>query len=483
VSGEGSAWYVYGTGLTSDLGTMTILGTGVLAAGELVINGFDVQGTYTTVAAFVNYINEGIIFGVTASATGSDVMLTSPTTITISTAGTVSSDGITFANFNTTAGPMTATFGTINQTAIIEIQQLALQTKADFALAVKRIPGRGNNVLVLGQTVCEIWTQIGGIQIYQRNPTININYGCQSVATIAEGGDMLVWLGINEDESPVIMTYNGNKPEVISTDGIDYLMGTIKAPQTSTAILFREDGHLFYVLTFYSPLDNITIMYDFNTQLFTNLTNQAMNYFPARDMVYFNLKTYFISMRNAALYQLSSDFTTYDENIAPTSISSSYNAAINFEIPRIRVTSNIRQETSGRFIANSLVLTLEQGADSSYPTPGVPNYFASQNTFVAPNEDIDTELSQYLAVTYGNGNAGQISSATITYAPRIDLSISKDGGITWSNYVSRTLNPAAYRQNILHWEGMGVANDICFQFRFYGTSRFVVNQAVLDIIP
>jgi hypothetical protein len=260
-------------------------------------------------------------------------------------------------------------------------------------------------------------------------------------------------------------------------------MGTIKAPQTSTAILFREDGHLFYVLTFYSPLDNITIMYDFNTQLFTNLTNQAMNYFPARDMVYFNLKTYFISMRNAALYQLSSDFTTYDENIAPTSISSSYNAAINFEIPRIRVTSNIRQETSGRFIANSLVLTLEQGADSSYPTPGVPNYFASQNTFVAPNEDIDTELSQYLAVTYGNGNAGQISSATITYAPRIDLSISKDGGITWSNYVSRTLNPAAYRQNILHWEGMGVANDICFQFRFYGTSRFVVNQAVLDIIP
>lgn len=386
-----------------------------------------------------------------------------------------------FGNNNQTAGNGSKwyvySFATATgASAITETKDRALQTKADRALAVKRLPGRGNNVLVMGRSVCEIWTNVGGTEVYQRNPSININYGCQSTGTIADGSDMIVWLAVNEDESPVIMVYDGNGARTISTDGIEYLMGTIQHPSQSTAILFRDDGHLFYVLTFYAEEDNLTLMYDFDTELFFNLTNQDLDYHPARGMVYFNLKTYFISLRNAALYELSSDITVIDENLPRTSATSAYDETLVYDMQFMRITSNIRQASSARYIVNSLAITLEQGTDINYSTaePALDNLI-TENIFNPPDDDIITEDGQDIV-------SQTSATSVIEYAPRIDLRFSKTGGVTWSNYVSRTLHPLGHIQNILHWEGMGAANDICFCFRFWQTNRLIVNNAEVDII-
>lgn len=351
-----------------------------------------------------------------------------------------------------------------------------MTTKPDFALAVKRIPARGSNIIVFGQTVSEIWTESGSISSYTLNPSLSVNYGCQSVSTIAEGADILVWLGINEDESPVICVHDGEKLTNISTDGIDFMLGNIVAPQASTAILYREDGHLFYILTFYDPRDNITIMYDFNTQLFSNLTDQYGNHHPARGMVYFNLHTYFISLNNAALYEIGSKYTTINENLPRTSATSAYDANLNFEINRMRITSNIRLANSGRFIVNSFVITLEQGCDENYKGPQDADYLITEDTFINPDDIIITEQGQSLITETS-------IDASVPYVPRIDLAFSKDGGVTWSNFDSRTLHPLGYRQNILQWEGQGAANDICWMLRYYTTGRILLNNAIVDIIP
>lgn len=353
--------------------------------------------------------------------------------------------------------------------------EFAIQTKPDFALAVKRIPARASNVLVFGTTVCEVWTGVAGEQNYSKNPSLSLNYGCQSVATIADGADMLVWLAINEDEAPVIMMYDGDEAKNISTDGIDFLLSSIVAPETSTAILYRENGHLFYILTFYDPRDNVTLMYDFNTELFFNLTNQDMAYHPARGIVYFNLKTYFISLRNAALYELSSNINVIDENLPVSSSSSPYDESLVYEMQRMRFTSNIRLADSGRFIANSLVVTLEQGCDPNYTGENTIDELITESTNTPPDDIIITEN--------GDTIIDEESVTSVPYIPRIDLSFSKDGGVTWSNYVSRNLHPLGHRQNILHWEGMGAANDICFCFRFHQTNRLIVQNGLLDIVP
>ena len=308
-----------------------------------------------------------------------------------------------------------------------------LQTKPDYPIAVVRLPGQASNVLVFGTSVCEVYTNVGGLQNYRRNNTINIDYGCISISTIATSDKFVAWLAANENNAPVIMVFTGQGYQPISSDGIDYVLGQIKFPGQSTAMFRRDDGHLFYQLTFYNPADNITLTYDFTTEKFFDLTDHYENYHPARNYVYFMGNTYFISLKNGSIYQSSTNFTTYNESIG------SVDPTQNLIIPRSRVTNTVRHPDTSRFIANSLVLMIDQGND-----PG----------FI---------------------------SLPSSYVPRVDLTISEDEGITWSNTVSRDLNPIGHRRNQLTWEKMGESNSLTFKFRFWSTSSVIVNNAVLDI--
>lgn len=328
-------------------------------------------------------------------------------------------------------------------TTIAQNSQFALQTKPDHAIAIERIPGQGNNVLVFGNTVCEIFTQVGGLENYRRNKTINLDYGCLSVSTIASSDQYIAWLGVNESNAPTILVYKGQGASAISSDGIDYVLGNLEHPEQSTAMFYRVDGHLCYQLTFYHPADNLTLIYDFVTQKFFNLTDAFSNYHPANEVIYFNESLLFISLNNGSIYQMSTDLKTYNENLIGTQI---VDPTLIHTIPRQRITESLRRPDSSRFIANSLVLTIEQGNDPS--------------------------ISQLLI--------DSVPPGTI-YRPRVDLSISKDGGITWGNIVSRPLNPIGKRKNILTWNNLGASNDLTFKFEFWMHSSLVVNNAVVEI--
>lgn len=328
----------------------------------------------------------------------------------------------------------------MDDTKIVFKVDLPIQTKPDYAIAVKRIPGQSANVLVFGTSVCEIWTQTGsaGVYLFLKNQSVNIDYGCLSIATIASCDQYIAWLGVNESNAPVITVFSSQGASQISTDGINHTLSDLKYPQQSTATFYRKDGHLFYQLTFYNPADNITFVYDFETQKFYNLTDGNLDHHPAIDVVYFNQKSYFLSLNNASMYELSTDLTTFDENIDgqdPNLIS---------EIPRIRVCAPIRHPDSSQFRANGVYMMIEQGYDSNY-----------------------TVLD--------------INKQPLGYTPRVDLAISGDGGVTWSNYVSRNMQPEGFRQNMMTWEKLGAFNDLTLKFRFQGTSHFCVNNSYCDI--
>jgi hypothetical protein len=95
---------------------------------------------------------------------------------------------------------------------------------------------------------------------------------------------------------------------------IDYQLGNLKFPSQSTAFFYRDDGHLFYQITFYNPVDNLTLIYDVDKNAFFHLTDAALDHHPARRNVYYNNNVYFISLNNASLYQTGTNFTTYNEN-------------------------------------------------------------------------------------------------------------------------------------------------------------------------
>lgn len=338
------------------------------------------------------------------------------------------------------------------------VQVLTLQTKPDFAKAAIRIPSHGNNLLVLGSTVCEIWTNIAGLQIYQRNSSINIDYGVASVSTIAASDDMIAWLGVNEKSSPAIMVMMGGKAEMISTDGIDYLLSLVQHPEQSTAMFYRQDGHVFYILTFFNKDDNFSIMYDFTTQKFFDITDWDFTYHPARQMVYFNNEIYFVSQKQGSLMRISTNLTSI-----------STNEQTDYEIPRIRKCDTFRVPGSDRFIVNQFSFTIENGVeqnvDLQYECQGHILGEVSSNFMYS--EDDEPLLIE--------GGSCQI------YRPRIDVTISKNGGHTYGNANIYYMHATGNYMNQPRFNKLGEANQFTIQMRFWGFGAVVVSNGLLEV--
>jgi hypothetical protein len=341
---------------------------------------------------------------------------------------------------------------------LVWVQTLTLQTKPDFALAAIRIPSHGNNLLVLGSTVGEIWTSVAGLQIYQRQSSINIDYGVASVSTIAASDDMIAWLGINEKSSPAIMVMMGGKAARLSTDGIDYLLSRVRRPGRSTGMFYRQDGHVFYILTFLDDLDNFSIMYDFTTEKFFDITDWDFTYHPARQMAYFNNEIYFVSLKQGSLMRISTDLTSISTDIQN-----------DYEIPRIRKCDTYRLPGSERFIVNQFSFTIENGVepdvDFQYECDG---YILGESSGLIMYSEDDLPLLV-------EGGSCQI------YRPRIDITCSKNGGETYGNAVSYYMHGTGKYKNQPRINQLGEANQFTIQMRFWGFGAVVIANGKLEV--
>ena len=338
------------------------------------------------------------------------------------------------------------------------VQTLTLQTKPDFALACIRIPSHGNNLLVMGSTVSEIWTNIAGLQIYQRQSSINIDYGVASVATIASVDDMIVWLGINEKSSPVIMVMRGGQAKGLSTDGIDYLLSFVKHPDQSTAMFYREDGHDFYILTFFHEADSLSIMYDFTTNKFFDLTDWDFTYHPARQIAYFNNEIYFMSLKQGSLMRLSTDLTGISTNIENE-----------YEIPRIRKCDTYRLPGSDRFIVNQFSFTIENGVE-----PNV-NFQFECDGYILGETSGQIMYSEDDLPLLVEGGSCQI------YRPRIDITCSKNGGETYGNAVPYYMHATGNYKNQPRLNKLGEANQFTIQMRFWGFGAVAAANGMIEV--
>jgi hypothetical protein len=339
-----------------------------------------------------------------------------------------------------------------------------ISTKPDSAIAVRRLPGRSNNVIVFGRSVAEVHTLTGesATSVYVRMSSYNIDNGCISVSTIAASEDTVAWLAVNESNSPVIMVTNGAETKQISTDGIDHLMESIKFPEDSTAFFFRQNGHLFYQLTFFNPEDNLTICYDFTTNMFFHLSDQDLNYHIARDMVYFQNKSFLISLRDAAIYELGDNFNTYSYSTNPNDVGE--------VIPRIRICNTLRKKDSSTFRCGMVTFWIEQGVNDFFEDVSCNGVLITEIT----GQTIISESGQIMLGEFGSCDFD-------VNRPRVDMSISKNGNQSFSNFVSRDLNAMAHFRNQIRWHRIGQANELTIQFRFWNLNRVVVTDGVAEV--
>ncbi len=297
-----------------------------------------------------------------------------------------------------------------------------LQTKPDNVVGIVRFPSKGNMIFVFGSNVTEAWFDVGyQLFPYQRNTSFNIDYGCVNASTIAATDELVVWLAKNEKSGPIIMMSDGGFPEKITTDGIDYFLSNLGSPQDSEAFIYRQDGHLFYHINFYT--DNVSLFCDLETKKFFHACDNRYNYFIAREVAFFNNQYYFVSRNDGRIYAFDTIYTTYDDEV----------------VPRIRVCSNTRLPTQDYFVINDLGFTVEQGVNQA----------------------------QHQGSVYVN--------------PRVDLACSYDGGQSFGNYESYVMNDEGNCKNMLRWWAKGLTNDFVPQFRFWTTGRVVATDGIVNI--
>jgi hypothetical protein len=303
----------------------------------------------------------------------------------------------------------------------------AIETKPTLAKAAIRFPGRGNLLLVFGNTIAELYQDTGAALFpYQKNQSVNIDYGLINAATLAAIQDFVCWVGINEQSGPAIMFTGGDGIKKISTDGIDYKLSELKAPADCYGFMVRLSGHLCYVVTW--TTDNLTYLYDFNTQRFFTLCDENMDAFIVKRVAFFDNNYYFVSIRDGNLYQLKSNYFNYD-----------YGNGEVHEIPIIRIAPNIQMPDQSRFVAQYTGFTIQQG---EFP-------------FTKPADD---------------------------NIPRVDISISVDGGENFSSYVAMQMNAQGKRRSRAMIYGLGAPNDLVQQFRFHGfNGAFVCKDGVTGV--
>ena len=296
-----------------------------------------------------------------------------------------------------------------------------LETAPDTVIACETLE---RQLYVFGRNITEVWLDIptgSNLFPFQRQNSLSIEYGCLSPNTIASNFHMMVWLGNNKSSGPVILVSDGGAPKKIETDGINFILDNLTAPEDSHASLFEEDGHIYYLITF--ETDNISYLYDFNEDKFYNVSDHNLNAHIARNINYFNKTHVFTTSKDGGLYELSSNLFTYKET--------TQREDEGFTIPRIRITSPKKLPTSNRFIVNNAQLTMEQGYS-------------------------DKPLD-------------------------VGLSLSKDGAASFGTVWKKALAKLGKRANKMLFRQLGAANDLTLKFDFIGNDRFVINSGTMEI--
>jgi hypothetical protein len=226
------------------------------------------------------------------------------------------------------------------------LDQQQMQTKADKIVAAVVL---NRQLWVIGNKAAELWADQGAeLFPYVRDNSLSSDYGAANRATIDKGFGRLVWLAKNEKSGFSIMATDGGIPYPISDEGLDYKINQLSNPSDSTGFLFKLDGHIFYFINFLS--DNFSIMFDFNSKLWFNMTSEYLDVAHiAKKCILFLGKLLFTSTVDSKFRQWATEIYDYDGK----------------EIPRVRVCPNFSNPDDKTFILNKLNVQMEYGHTDS----------------------------------------------------------------------------------------------------------------------
>lgn len=307
-------------------------------------------------------------------------------------------------------------------------------------------------LFLFSQNYTEVWENAGaGTNLpFRRNNSLLIEYGCSSIGSIQTGFDTMFFMSRDQDGLGSVMQVLGTQAVPISTRALDFTLSqyaaTVDGIDDATAILLKENGIIFYRLNFTS--NNHTFVYNVTqsdpsqdpTKFWHEEEVLNGDRHPAQTHAYINGNNYVGSYDSPTFYQLSPLFFTNDGEA----------------IKRIRIGKSFCPESYQRIRIDRFHLDVAQGfrgllGDQNKPSVNTSYLFENQ-------------------------------------IPRIFLSISKDGGVTYGSKLISPMGKVGYRTVRTVWRKIGTiprGQSFVPKIEFYNYSPFSILGAAwqIEVMP
>lgn len=159
-------------------------------------------------------------------------------------------------------------------------------------------------LVIFGEYSVEFWMNTGNADFpFERAGGGFMEHGCRAPGSIAKAENAIFWLG--ENLAPYMA--NGYQATPIAQPWVERLIEGASDPSTAWAFTYRQEGHLFYVLSF----SDLCVVYDTSTGAWHRRKSYGLDRWRANCYAYFDNKHIVGDYSSGTLYEL--DLDTYDE--------------------------------------------------------------------------------------------------------------------------------------------------------------------------
>lgn len=179
----------------------------------------------------------------------------------------------------------------------------------DAGIGIARL---NNNILAFGTQSIEYFYDAANAtgSPLSAMPESQINYGCAASNSICVNEMMAVFVAQDREGNAFVAQIKGYDKQAISTPAIDLLLNKEGSNLSSAyAVMFKQDGHLLYVLTLTGQ--NITIVFDHQTGYWYEFSTST-NAFVGKWHAFLNDVHYFLGTTTGKVYKFETTAYTDD---------------------------------------------------------------------------------------------------------------------------------------------------------------------------
>lgn len=325
-------------------------------------------------------------------------------------------------------------------------------------------------VFLFSKFYTEVWENAGqGTNLpLRRNNSLLMEYGTPAIGSIATGFDKMVFLSQDRDGLGAVMQVSGTEAVPISNEALDYQLAQYASNgqvADARALFVKENGIIFYRLNFTAA--NHTYVYNLT---YSQLSGRRLwheeevlngDRHPAQTHGYFNGNNFVGNYHLPILYQLDNSFITNDGEI----------------IPRIRIGRNVVPATYNRTRIDRYMVDIIQGLTDITNLDSIIDLLTESGNVIITESGINIILEQ--------SNSGSIINPDNHV---IFLSVSKDGGVTYSYRQEAIIGGTGRRTTRTVWRKLGTiprGQGFIPKVEFFGNVPLIVLGAAwaFEIMP